>query len=382
MSIQSCWQPTSEMGFLLHPAPLITLNGYLPDDIAQHLDGIANALSDQLANGTLRKTLEELPIYDMSGLIASEKGIAIERAFQIYAYFASAYVFMPSVPPAQKIPSGIAVPLVQLADAVQRPPILAYAPYTLANWQKIDPSGDIEVDNLALVQKFIPQRDAAWFTLIHVDIEKHAAPAIGAIPQLMAAVDNHDDNAIIHFLQTIHDALAAMMRTLQRMPEHCHPHVYYHDVRPYIFGFEDVIYEGVTKFGGQPQSFRGETGAQSSVIPALVRALGLSHEETSMTQHLRIMRDYMPVSHQQFITSIDDKRLRAYIMGEMAEKENAHLREGYNETLQSLLAFRKMHLRFAASYIANQAPDSLGTGGTDFMPWLQQLIDETQAHLV
>ncbi|MEO1163475.1 MAG: hypothetical protein AAFV98_06830 [Chloroflexota bacterium] len=37
---------------------------------------------------------------------------------------------------------------------------------------------------------------------------------------------------------------------------------------------------------------------------------------------------------------------------------------------------------FVASYIANQSADSLGTGGTDFMHWLQQLIDETQAHLI
>ncbi|MEO1643744.1 MAG: hypothetical protein AAFR67_01055 [Chloroflexota bacterium] len=375
---QTCWQPSPEMGFLIQPSPLPSLADYLSPEIAQHLDSISATLSTDIAEGTIRQTLDKLPIYDVTGLIAEGQSLAIERACQLYCYFASTYVFMPNAKPATKIPAGVAIPLVQLSDAVERPPILSYAPYTLANWQKIDPHGDIVVDNLRLLQKFIDKRDAAWFTLIHVDIEKRAAPAVGAIPTLLTAVAQNDHDTVSMSLMVIHDALLAMMTTLKRMPEHCHPQVYYHEVRPYIFGFEDVIYEGVEKFGGKAQSFRGETGAQSAIIPALVRALGLSHEETSMTQHLRIMQGYMPRPHRDFIISIDGNAVRGYIV----QQKNTPLRDVYNETLQQLLAFRKMHLRFAASYIANQSADSLGTGGTDFMHWLQQLIDETQAHLI
>jgi hypothetical protein len=41
-----------------------------------------------------------------------------------------------------------------------------------------------------------------------------------------------------------------------------------------------------------------------------------------------------------------------------------------------------MHLRFAASDIANQSPVRIGTGGTEFMRWLQQLIEETEAQVL
>ena len=51
------------------------------------------------------------------------------------------------------------------------------------------------------------------------------------------------------------------------MPEKCDPYVYYHRVRPYIFGTKDnpdlkkgLIYEN--QFDNKPQFFRGETGAQ------------------------------------------------------------------------------------------------------------------------
>ena len=58
------------------------------------------------------------------------------------------------------------------------------------------------------------------------------------------------------------------------MPEKCDPYIYYHRVRPFIFGTKDnpdlrngLIYEN--QFNNKPQFFRGETGAQSSIMPFL-----------------------------------------------------------------------------------------------------------------
>lgn len=367
------WEISAETGFLIQPQPLNSLVGYL--DEAETLEQIAENLPDLLESRHLRQTLEELSGYDVAHI---EDAHAIERAFQLYTYFASAYVFATDETPSQHIPANIAVPLVKLAEKVERPPILAYAPYTLANWQKIDPNGAIEVDNLQLLQKFIHKQDAAWFTLIHVDIEARAGRAISAIPDLEKAIANGNSEAIIDSLKTIYNALAEMMTTLKRMLEHCHPHVYYHEVRPYIFSFENVVYEGVAKYKGKPQSFVGETGAQSSIIPALVRVLGVSHQETTMTKYLRIMQDYMPKPHRDFIQGIKPRALRDYIQ----TVQQTALIDAYNETLKQLLSFRKLHIRYAASYIANQSPDSLGTGGTEFMTWLQKLIDETEAQLL
>ena len=130
------------------------------------------------------------------------------------------------------------MPLVEIADRVKRPPILSYAPYTLANWRKIGPDGEMVVENLELLHKFIHKKDAAWFTLIHVEIEAKAAPAIQAIAEIEEAILQKNDDAILEGLVKIHDSLIAMMQTLKRMPEHCHPTVYYNEVRPYIFSFE------------------------------------------------------------------------------------------------------------------------------------------------
>jgi indoleamine 2,3-dioxygenase len=379
--VQSCWGIWEDRGFLIQPDPLTSLHAAdnsLEAAAVDELETIAQDLPDYLANGQLRQRLDNLPVYDVSVLQEGECPV-IERAFQIYSYFASAYVHAPDLPPVKHIPRGVALPLVTLSEMVSRPPILAYASYTLANWQRIDPDKPVEVDNLKLVQTFIHKKDAAWFTLIHVDIEARAAAAVRTIPRLAVALRERNHSAILHELTTIHDALQAMQSTLKRMPEHCHPTVYYNDVRPYIFGFDDIIYRGVPAFNEQPQSFRGETGAQSSIIPALVALLGLQHEQTGLTQHLHIMHDYMPQPHRKLISRIDGARLRGYVR---RNRDNAPLLEAYNTALRELLAFRKLHLRYAASYIFNQNPDATGTGGTPFMQWLQQLIDETESQLI
>jgi len=196
-----------------------------------------------------------------------------------------------------------------------------------------------------------------------------------AIAPLFRAVRANHDDSVIHMLETMSNALQAMMTTLRRMPEGCHPEVYYNRVRPYILGIQDVNFRGT----GKRFTLHGETGAQSSIIPALVRALGVQHHETDMTKYLVIMQDYMPKPHRDFISSINQSAVRNYIL---ANKAKAPLRDAYNATLEHLLAFRRLHLRFAASYIANQSSDTIGTGGTVFMTWLQQLITETEQQLI
>ncbi|MGB1287448.1 MAG: hypothetical protein ACPG7F_12995 [Aggregatilineales bacterium] len=61
-------------------------------------------------------------------------------------------------------------------------------------------------------------------------------------------------------------------------------------------------------------------------------------------------------------------------------KTSAHpgLKNACNTILWQILVFRRLHLRFASIYIAEQVKNPTGTGGTPFMAWLQQLIDETK----
>ena len=169
-----------------------------------------------------------------------------------------------------------------------------------------------------------------------------------------------------------------MMKTFVRITEKCNTDVYYHTLRPYLFGFDGVVYEGVEEFGGKPQTFRGESGAQSSVIPAIKAYLGVEHAEGGMTEHLNIMKAYMPKPHREFLAGIDPRAVRNFV----TKSKNSALTETYNDCLVKLVDFRSLHLRMAHAFIAQKVKDPRGTGGTDFMHWLTVLRDETAEQLI
>jgi len=168
-----------------------------------------------------------------------------------------------------------------------------------------------------------------------------------------------------------------MNTTLARMPEGCSPDVYYSQVRPYIFGFTNVIYEGC--FDNQPRSYRGETGAQSSIIPTILHYLGVKHKDSMLTKHLEDMLDYMPSQHVRFIDQPSGTvRPSVESIARFSGKDRQQAVDLYNTCLDELIKFRKQHFDYAVNYIEKRVADPTGTGGTPYVKWLGQLIEETR----
>jgi indoleamine 2,3-dioxygenase len=382
---QNCWQIWPDRGFLINPDPLTKLSGrsdvtaLIAQNELEHVEQISADLPELLQQRKMRAALDALPVYDLSRLTAITDFAVVERLMQIYGYFASAFVYATNEDPEHRIPAGVAKPLYQLSQMVERPPILTYTSYVLTNWQRTETDGGIEVDKLALVQNFLGVRDEQWFILIHTDIEARAAGALRGIQAAAAGADEHDAATVERGLTETVESLKLMIKTFDRMPEECNSDVYYFRVRPYIFGFTDVVYEGVEAYGGKPQSFRGQTGAQSSIIPAMVAGLGLQHEQTGLTQHLDVMKDYMPKPHREFIAQMKQACIREVVVDNAG---NRALADAYNECLTRVIEFRKLHLHYATTYIANKVKNPVGTGGTIFMDWLSQLVQESEAQMV
>ncbi len=381
-----CWAVWSDRGFLVNPDPLVStrqvLDGLISADAVDHIEAVANDLPALLLSGRARPTLENLPRYNFSALTHELDKVdfrAIERLMQIYSYFASAFVYGVLDQPEKRIPQGVAAPLVQLAAMVERPPILSYSNYVLTNWRRPSFSSPLVVDDLRLIQNFLGNRDESWFILIHVDIEARAVGALTSLRNAVQAVEQDDPAKLENALGAIADSVGLMVKSFRRMTEACDSNVYYFKVRPYIFGFDDVIYEGVQAFEGKPQTFRGQTGAQSTIVPALVAALGLAHEQNGLTQHLEIMKAYMPKPHREFL---HEMRLTGIRQSVRSHADRMPLVEIYNECLRRVVEFRSLHYFFATEYIAKKVESPLGTGGTVFMDWLKQLRDETDQQLI
>ena len=391
------YEVSAQRGFLPEPDPECALPG--PLALWQEL---ASELPKRLAAQRVRAALRTLPRFDLAALRSPADERAAMRAL---SFLGHAFVWEGGVPD-PVLPPLLAAPWCAIARRLGRPPVLSYASYALDNWRRFDPQGPLRVENLAILQNFLGGQDEDWFILIHVEIEALAARALRAAPAAREASDHHDAAALSARLEEVASALEAMLATLRRMPERCDPYVYFTRVRPFIHGWKNhpalprgVSYEGVAEHEG-PQRLRGETGAQSTIVPVLDALLGVAHAPDPLREYLDEMRGYMPPRHRAFLERVErGSKLRAASHGRAEASSGVRgavrelgasrpeLAEAYDACLHWLEAFRTLHLDYAARYIHAQAggganPSDVGTGGTPFMKYLAKHRDETAAHRV
>lgn len=360
-------------GFLLQPfMHLAECESPLSAATINAIESVARSVPGWIRAGTVRQHLRELPAWDTGWLTPESDARLLERLMLLYGYFASAYIHGAS-PAAKRLPANVAVPLTQVARCLNRPPMLSYAGMVLNNWRLQDESAGFVVENIEIRLTFTGLKDEAWFFQVHVAIEARSGAMLHAVEKGLAAAASDDDSAMLVALREIIAGLVDITKIFHRMGAGCDPDVFYHQVRPYLFGFEGVVYEGIS---AAPQHFRGGSGAQSSVVPALLAGLGIQHAETQLTGHLQTMRAYMPAAHRRFIDAMAAARIREFCA------ERPPLRDAYNHVLRQLMIFRRSHLFYARTYIFEKSTATLGTGGTQFMEFLARLIQETEAHLL
>jgi indoleamine 2,3-dioxygenase len=351
----------------------------------------AKRLSGLMTSGRIRSVLDRLPELDLTGFCRDASDPEIRVAMVRYSFLVQAYVWAESEAPSA-LPANLARPMVAVADRLDQAPLLPYSAYVLDNWARIDKHGPIALDNLRMTQNFLGGMDENWFVLVHVAIEARAGRALALALELVDAAERRDLDGATKRLREMVVVWDEINALFDRMPERCDPYVYYHRVRPYIHGWRNnpalgpgLIYAGVAKYEGRPQSFCGQTGSQSSIVPAMDALFGIDHGDDPLRQFLLELHAYRPVSHRRFIEDLArTSRLRAYAV---AEGDFA-LKSAFNDCIERIASFRGRHLEYAGRYINRQAVSSagndteVGTGGTPFMRYLKKHRDENQAQLI
>src|SRR6266853_6494397 len=330
-----------ERGFLPSQDPLTRL-----PKAFDAWESIAFGLPKLLASDHVRRSIEDLPPFPLDQIANDRER---ERAMTLFSYLGHAYVWR-GERPAEVLPKELAIPWHAVAKSLGRPPVLSYSSYALHNFFRFDPKREIECGNIGLIQNFLGGIDEEWFVLIHVDIERKAAPGLAVLHACLDAAETAEAEQLQHLLATIQESIESMNATFMRMPEWCDPYIYYQRVRPYIHGWKNhpdlprgVIYEGVEAYSGQPQQFRGETGAQSAIVPSLDAMLGVEHKEDILRSYLMEMRTYMPPGHRAFIESLE---ARGSVRPFVQRCRRSRLTELYNACIEEMERFRSLHLEY------------------------------------
>ena len=376
------------------------MRGFLPSKVpaqsysvqsesCARIEEICSNLPKLLLTGKVQETINKLSDIDLSidDLLINSASQDLKLAMSHLSFIAHAYIWGDSIPN-DSIPRVLANPWVKVAENQGRPPILSYASYCLDNWFLVDQNAPISLENVGLINNFLGGVDEDWFVTIHVCIEDAASDAIAACAEIAMLEIGSPELEVKAPLEQIIMSMKKVNKIFARMPEKCDPYIYYHRVRPFIFGTKDnpdlkngLIYKG--EFDNKPQFFRGETGAQSSIIPSLDGALQIGHTKDHLRHYLNEMRDYMPPKHRAFISTLEkNSQIKKLI------KDSEQLTHLYNECLEEIRIFRSMHLEYAGTYIHKQAQIEnpfgrggstiTGTGGTPFMAYLKKHRDETE----
>ena len=383
----SDYDMSASRGFLSH-FQIVDVD--LPDIFAPVVEAADN-LSGLMTTGRVRHWLGQLPALDLAEWAANAPEEQVRVAMVRYSFLVQAYVWGESAAPTA-LPANLARPIVALAERLDQAPLLPYSGYVLDNWAQLDPAGSIDLDNVYMVQNFLGGADENWFVLIHVAIEAAAAPLLDLACQLIEAAKAEETGRATALLEEMEGHWNAVNAIFDRMPDRCDPYIYYQRVRPYIHGWannpalpDGLIYEGVEKYDGKGQAFRGQTGSQSSIVPSMDALFQVSHENDPLRTYLDELHAYRPVRHRRFIEDLrEQSKLREFAIA----SGDPALKAAFNASIEQVARFRTRHLEYAASYINKQASNGkgndteVGTGGTPFMKYLKKHRDENRAQVI
>ncbi|RVX69635.1 hypothetical protein B0A52_06699 [Exophiala mesophila] len=327
---------------------------------------------------------------------------SITAVFRDYSFLASAYVLEPCWESWSKnhdagyglgralLPRCIAAPLVRAADILDIPPFMSYAAsYALYNYSMVSPEvGPSVYENLRLIRAFErgldPKSSEAGFILTHVHMVQETGPLIEGATSLLATIENNPSDIVsaVSAFHTMLDAMKAIEAHMEQMWTHSLPKDYI-SYRTFIFGITNqsmfpngVIYEG-TRYGDtKPLYFRGESGANDSIIPLLDHLLEVPMPNNPLTEILRDFRSYRPKPHRDFLAWVMSKSaeigVRQYCSHPTGQSaaENLVLPTLYLKLLEHVRSFRWRHWLFAREYIIKRSTHPTATGGSPIVTWL------------
>ncbi|KAH5431292.1 hypothetical protein HBI23_230420 [Parastagonospora nodorum] len=388
-------------GFLPRQEPVVelpkefaALESLLQRMPIKKLSGEPGLLADFTFGDTV---LKELP--DLSPEIEKYRDdlVVMNALYRDYSFLASAYLFEPCHERhmrgedyglgRQSLPRCIALPIVKVAEIAGFKPFMEYAgSYAFFNYRLEDPAKGLEYDNLRLIRAFEagldPSSSEAGFVLVHIAMVKESGALVKGAADMLDSCAGRDRERFNDGLRTLVGGLSKVNTVMNTMWKRSKPNGYT-SFRTFIFGITSqsmfpngVIYEGVSE---EPLSFRGESGANDSMIPMCDNLLQVAMPETPLTDILKDFRQYRPGNHREFLEAVRDSAeqsgVREFATGDSV---SAAL---YLQALDQVRDFRWRHWCFTREYILKHTSHPTATGGSPIVTWLPNQLQAVLAQM-
>ncbi|ORY02025.1 IDO-domain-containing protein [Basidiobolus meristosporus CBS 931.73] len=388
---------TPQNGFLPREDPLVKLPSEFKV-LESLLDRMPLKLPDG-SNGLLWKgelgqaVTNELPLYDVDHIQDNQ---LLSALYRDYTFLASAYLLEPCDINFRTtgdyglardvLPKNIAIPLAKVSEKIGAKPFMEYAmSYSLYNYQRIDKSKPADYPNLNLVRGFAGAKSEHGFILVHVAMVAHSGKVVDAALRTLDAARQGDRAEFNKQLSVFREVFAKINQVMETMWSRSEPADYPH-FRTFIMGSKSqpmfpngILYEGVSS---KPLYFRGESGANDSMIPLADNLLELTSKMPTnpLTEVLRDFRSYRPVNHNRFLKFVEDKA-RDVGVRQFAE-EDGNSAAIYLQVMDQVRDFRHRHWMFTKEYILKRMKHPVATGGSPIVTWLPNQLGAVLDSLV
>lgn len=337
-------------------------------------DETVDNLSALIVTETLRDRIHQWPRLDTAPL---QRRLDLERGMLVLSLVGHAYVWAASTPEL-RIPHPLAQPWCEIAERLDRPPVISHASLVLHNWRRLNRKLEPSLSNLATQAQVLGGMDESWFYLVTVAIEACGAAALPILAEIASGSTLASSDALVVRLEALAPVVERLTPLLERMRQRCDPYVFYRRVRPFLAGWPEpgVVYEGVW---AQARVFAGGSAAQSSLLQAIDAGLGISHTDARSGPFLSEMRKYMPKEHRMFLVALESGNSIRDVA--CAGDASPHLRRAYERCVRAVETFRKSHYAMVRDYVTVPAESlneaAIGTGGTAYGKFLTQAIVDT-----
>jgi indoleamine 2,3-dioxygenase len=391
-------------------------NGFLPIDqplekLPEEYEIINKILDDMkisqksgenglLFYGNLRREInEKLPLFDFSGVEDTQLLAALHRD---YCFMAAAYSLEPSHLEILKkkdvygkaenvLPEQLAVPLICLGKKNDVFPWLDYAYGYGLNNAILKGQDNKDHNSYKTVRTFNGIDSEEGFINVHVAMVSQTGNLLQYQQNCLKAVSENNREEFNNNLQKHFDIMYSIVNTLQTMWT-ASMYSDYLTFRTFIMGqignticypSEELIYNlgSSTKEtqNYEVKKFRGETGAQDSIIPSVDNFLQLEYPQNKLTEYLFDLRKYRPKDHQEYINFVgkwsNSLGFKEYCLQDTSSSILLL------KNLNCIRMFRKKHWNLTKKYIIESTKHPVATGGTPITTWLPNQLGATLEYM-
>ena len=247
--------------------------------------------------------------------------------------------------------------------------------YSLGNYVKKDSNSSLNWTNLDMACKFTGSSDEIGFIMLHVYINELTPGLVGTVFDYGKNKNNNSLKLCGSIMESINKRRREMW-TASR-------HERYNDFRIFIMGIKgnsNIFGEGLVYdkcFDNKPQNFRGQTGAQDSIIPMMDIFIGIVnyYPKNKLTEYLLDLRTYRPKCIQNFFQNLREYYTSNNIFENLMKTNNFEGLIYLLKIVDEVYLFRNGHWQFVQKYIMENTRYAFATGGTPITTWLINQIE-------